>query len=211
MGNDMVEDCEGWTIVLMERASRFIWEISCGEKNKELFLEAIEKLVLLIKQTQDLTLVIDGERRYGNILFEICHEILKTGSPGRPRKTLPKGVKVRLKNKGDQADKRGPKKKKYEAPQSEHPETKQDVENKDIHANHLEGQKGALRRKLSPYRRRTNTYAKTKSALQRTLDLYWVAHNFVRDHFTTKIAPAVALKIIPKKLSWEDVFAINTS
>lgn len=194
--NKPVEDCEGWTIMLMERASRFIWEMSCGKKDKELFLEAIKKLVLVIQQTQDLTLFTDGERRYGNVLFEICQEILKNELPGRPKKTLPKGVKVRLKNKGSQVHKRGPKKKKYEAPQPEHPETEQNIENKDIHANHAEGQNGATRRKVSPYRRKTNTYAKTKNALQRVIDLYWVAHNFVRNHFTTKVAPAVALKII---------------
>ena len=45
----------------------------------------------------------DGERRYGNLLFEICQEVLRTGKPGRPKKTLPKGVKVRIKNKGSQS------------------------------------------------------------------------------------------------------------
>jgi hypothetical protein len=33
-------------------------------------------------------------------LFELCSEALRTGKRGRPKKTLPKGVKVRLKNKG---------------------------------------------------------------------------------------------------------------
>jgi len=28
------EDCEGWTIVLMERASRFIWALQCGKKDR---------------------------------------------------------------------------------------------------------------------------------------------------------------------------------
>ena len=27
----------GWTIVLMDRASRFIWELSCGKKDRRLF------------------------------------------------------------------------------------------------------------------------------------------------------------------------------
>src|SRR5262245_44108792 len=31
----------------------------------------------------------------GNLLFELCSEALRTGKRGRPRKTLPKGVKVR--------------------------------------------------------------------------------------------------------------------
>ena len=38
----------------------------------------------------------------GSLLFELCSQALHTGKRGRPRKTLPKGVKVRLKNKGSQ-------------------------------------------------------------------------------------------------------------
>lgn len=30
------------------------------------------------------------------IIFEICHELLLTGKPGRPKKTLKKGVTVRV-------------------------------------------------------------------------------------------------------------------
>jgi hypothetical protein len=44
-------------------------------------------------------------------------------------------------------------------------------EDKDIHANHTEGQNAALRHKNSAYRRRTNTYAKNDDALQRILDM----------------------------------------
>ena len=53
--NKPVEDCEGWTIMLMERASRFIWAMSCGRKDEKLFLEAMEQLVLIIRHTQDTT------------------------------------------------------------------------------------------------------------------------------------------------------------
>ena len=35
--NVAVEDCEGWTIVLMERASRFIWALDCGKKDRSYF------------------------------------------------------------------------------------------------------------------------------------------------------------------------------
>jgi hypothetical protein len=41
------------------------------------------------------------------------------------------------------------------------------------------------------FRRKTNTYAKTTTGLQRLLDVYWVIHNFVRFHFTTREVPAV--------------------
>jgi len=29
--------------------------------------------------------------------------------------------------------------------------------------------------------------------LQRVLDIFWIVHNFVRSHFTTRKVPAVAL------------------
>ena len=101
--NVPAEESSGWTIVLMDRASRFIWELSCGKKDRSLFEKAIKTLAELVDKTEDITLLTDGERRYGKILFEICHELLRTGKPGRPRKTLKEGVTVRVKNKGSQA------------------------------------------------------------------------------------------------------------
>ena len=65
------EESPGGTIVLMDRASRFIWEMSCGKKDKPLFEKAIKTMAELVEQTEDITLLTDGERRYGNILFEI--------------------------------------------------------------------------------------------------------------------------------------------
>ena len=72
--NKAPDQSEGWTIVLMERASRFIWELQCGQRERSLFEAAMETLSQVIEQTQDLTLVTDGERRYGNLLFEICRQ-----------------------------------------------------------------------------------------------------------------------------------------
>ena len=79
---------EGWTVVLMDRASRFIWELECGERQSQLFKQAMTTLAQVIDQTDDLTLFTDGERRYGNILFEICQEVIRTGKVGRPKKHL---------------------------------------------------------------------------------------------------------------------------
>lgn len=79
---------EGWTVVLMDRASRFIWEMQCGERNADLFKQAITTLAQVIEQTDDLSLFTDGERRYGNLLFEICQEVIRTGQVGRPKKHL---------------------------------------------------------------------------------------------------------------------------
>jgi PHP family Zn ribbon phosphoesterase len=99
----------------------------------------------------------DGERRYGNLLFDICQEVIRTGKSGRLKTTIKKGVKVRVKNKGSQAHKAGPKRPKYQAPQSEHPDTNQNIEDKDIHANHVEAFNSTLRRRVAAYRRKLPT------------------------------------------------------
>jgi hypothetical protein len=79
-----------------------MWELQCGRKDRKLFQQAMRLLCDVIQQTSDLTLLTDGERRYGSLLFEICSEVLRNGKRGRPKKTLRKGVKVRLKHKGSQ-------------------------------------------------------------------------------------------------------------
>ena len=73
--NVPVEDCEGWTIVLMERATRFIWAMKCGKKDRTLFLWAIQMLVMVIEQTGDLTLITDGERSYGNYCLKFVMKL----------------------------------------------------------------------------------------------------------------------------------------
>jgi len=115
------EESEGWTAVLMDRASRFIWALPCGKKDRDLFLSAIQTIMDIIARTGEVTLVTDGERRYGLLLCEVCQELFRSGRPGRPRKGLRRGVRVRLKNKGSQSHRRGRKRPKYETPCSEHP------------------------------------------------------------------------------------------
>ena len=158
----------------------------------------------MINTTGDLALITDGERRYGHVLFDLCSELLRTGQRGRPPRTLPKGIQVRVKNKGSRAHKRP----KYQAPCREHPQTSSAIENTQIHANHLEAFNASLRRRCAAYRRKTNTYAKKKKRLQQRLDVYWILHNFVRVHFTTKHVPAVALGIIEQGLSLAEAFSI---
>lgn len=209
--NVPVEECEGWTIVLMERASRFIWALECGKRDRELFLSAIQLLKRVIDRSGSVTLLTDGERRYGNLLFEICHETVCNGQRGRPPRVLRKGVKIRLKNKGDHAHKPEGARPKYEAPHREHPETRQDIDDADIHADHVEASNASIRRRNSAYRRKTNTYAKSKTGLQRTLDIFWIVHNFIRKHFTTQNVPAVALGILEQGLSWEQALTIQKS
>jgi transposase-like protein len=56
---------------------------------------------------------------------------------------------------GDQKYKRGPKRKKCQAPLKEHPET--ELDESEIHANHVEANNAAMRRRNSAFRRRTDT------------------------------------------------------
>jgi hypothetical protein len=203
------DESQGWTVVLMDRATRFIWDMQCGRKDRKLFKNAMRLLCHVIEQTGDLTLLTDGERRYGSLLFELCSEALRTGKRGRPKKTLRQGVKVRLKNKGSQRHKRGPKRPKYQAPYPEHPDTAQPLSTTEIHANHLEAFHTSLRRRCAAYRRRTNMYAKNTRRLQERLDVYWTVHNFVRVHFTTRRVPAVALGILEHGFSLHELFLIQ--
>jgi len=206
--NTPASDSEGWTIVLMERSSRFLWELDCGNKDEQLVEAALSLLCEVIQQTQDLTLLSDGERRYGKILFAVCHEVIHNGQPGRPKKRLPKGVRLRLKNKG--ARKRsGRKRPKYQAPVAEHPGTDSKIDNYQIHANHVEAFNASLRRRNSAFRRKTNMYAKSRDNLQRTLDVQGLVHNFVRVHFTTKVVPAVKLGILEIGITWLQLFTMR--
>jgi len=199
---------QGWTIVLMERGSRFLWELHCGRKDQQLFEQALRCLAEVIEQTGSLTLLTDGELRYGNLLFDTCHEVIRNGKPGRPPKRLTKGVRVRLKNKGSKK-RSGRRRKKYQAPVPEHPETEHEVAEQSIHANHVEAFNASLRRRNAVFRRKTNTYAKSRDNLQRTLDVYWLVHNFVRTHFTTRVVPAVKLGILEVGISWSQLFTIR--
>ena len=207
--NGPAEASEGWTLVLMDRASRLIGSLECGKKDRDLFLSAIQRLKEIILRTGDVTLVTDGERRYRLLLFEICQELFRSGRRGHPRKVRCRGVKVRIKNKGSPSRRRGRKRPKYAAPCSEHPETPPHLPNSEIHANPVEAFHASLRRRNSAYRRKTNTYAKKKSGLQRTLDVFWVIHNFIRKHFTTQKVPAVALGVLKKGLSWGQILRIQ--
>ena len=85
----------------MERVSRFLWELHCGPKDQHLFEQALTVLAEVIEQTGSLSLLTDGERRYGNLLFEICHE--RSSAPVvavAPKNDWPKGCGCGLRTKG---------------------------------------------------------------------------------------------------------------
>ena len=192
---------ESWTAVMMDRSSRFIVDQRCGSQDAALFKSVMGTVCQYLSETQELSFFSDAERRYGKTLFDLCAQTLGTGKRGRLAQTLPAAVKVRVKNKGDQKHKGGPKRPKYQAPIKEHRQTHQQLNQSEIHANHVEANNAAMRRRNSAFRRCTNTYSKTVAGLQRTLDVHWVIHNFVRKHFTTAQVPAVAMGILPAALS----------
>ena len=45
--------------------SFILWDMHCGRKDRKLFKNAMRLLCEVIEQTGDLTLLTDGERRYG--------------------------------------------------------------------------------------------------------------------------------------------------
>ena len=114
-----------------------------------------------------------------------------------------------MKNKGSQGHKKGRKRPKYQSPWRKHPETARTIAETDIHANHAEAFFSSLRRKWATFRRKTNMYAKATKGLQRLLRVYWVVHNVLRVHFTTREVPAVALDILDRRLTVPEMFQIQ--
>jgi len=201
--NRPASESEGWTAILLERASRFILAAECGPKDESLFMSVIEELSDLSKNCKDMSLFTDGERRYGNILFDLCH--IWIGKKGQAVKALPPQIQVRIKNKSSARKSSG--RPKYQSPWLE--TALQKIDEMDIQANHVEAFNASLRRRNSAYRRRSNTYAKSREGLQRTLDRETIIHNYVRPHFTTGKVPAVMMGIMKKGLQIEDILTLQ--
>ncbi|HEX2245282.1 MAG TPA: hypothetical protein VHH94_03205 [Gammaproteobacteria bacterium] len=161
----------------------------------------------MINTTGDLALITDGERRYGPVLFGLCSELLRTGKRGRPPRTLPKGIVVRVKHKAHAPISAAASGQTIRPLAGSIRKPLRRIENTPIHANHLEALNASLRRRCAAYRRKTTTYAKKKKRLKPSLDVYWILHNFVRVHFTTQHVLAVALSIIEQGLSLAEIFS----
>jgi hypothetical protein len=202
------DQSSGGTILLMDRASRFIGEFDGGKTDRRRFQKARKPLDKLARQTHDLSIFTDGERRDGNLLFEICYDLVHKGKPGRPKQTCTRGVHVRIKHKGAPAHQKGRKRPKYQRPWNEHPETARTIAETNIHANHAEAFFSALRRRGATFRRKANRYAKATTGLRRLLRVYGVVHNFLRVHFTTREVPAVALGILERRMTVQEIFQI---
>ena len=67
--NTPPDKSRGWTVVLMDRASRFLWELQCGKKDRKLFRKAIRTLGKLVDRTKDISLITDGVTVHSPPLF----------------------------------------------------------------------------------------------------------------------------------------------
>lgn len=185
---------QGWTMIVMERSSRYLLDMRCGAKEQELFNVVLQNVLTLA--ADDISFFSDGERRYGNTLFDLCH--YWSTQKNKAFRSLPPHLHVRLKNKASAQRESG--RPTYESPVTQAPGEAM-IPEPEIHANHVESYNASLRRRCSAMRRRTNTYAKNKQGLQRALDVQWLLHNFVRPHFTTQQVPAVALGLFDEPFS----------
>jgi hypothetical protein len=186
-----------------------MWALDGGKKDRRRFQKAMQTLAKIARQTHDLRLFPDGERRDGQLLFEIGHELVKNGKPGRPKKTFKRGVHVRVQHKGAQAHKKGRQRPKYQSPWKAPPETARPLAATDIQAHHAEAFLSALRRKWATCRRKTTMYAKATKGWPRLLRVDWVVHNFLRVHCTIREVPAVALGILERRLSGHAIFQMQ--
>ena len=105
----------------MERASRYIAVLECGSKQRGLFMKAIQTVVAFFERSDVIALFTDGEKRYSQLLFDLCHEVFRTGKVGRPPKVMKKNCVVQLKNKSSKRRDSEGKLEKIEAPKPDHP------------------------------------------------------------------------------------------
>jgi hypothetical protein len=161
------EQSSGWTLWLMDRASRFLWEGDGGKKDRRLLTKARKTVATLARQPHELRILTAGARRDGPLLFAIGHARVHQGHRGRPKKTCTRGVHVRRKPQGAPAHTKGRKRPQDQRPWRAHPATARPMAETDIHAKHAEAFWSALRRTWAPFRRKTTMDAKATTGWQR--------------------------------------------
>lgn len=193
--NRPASESPGWTLISMERGSRFWLATATGRREQPLFDQGMAEAWDRAGNRPGVWLS-DGERRYEQALWPLARQ-WQRGS-GRPKRQGGRrkgtqliwapGVLVARKRKGSQGPRR------YERADRLHWRT-QDIEDAEIHANHLEAFNASLRRRCSAFRRRTNTYAKNTPGLNRALTVQRRVHNYVRPHPGLKrdTTPAMAV------------------
>jgi hypothetical protein len=187
----------------MERDSRYWFVGLVGQRENILFKTGMQKLWDWAKPAQFIRLFTDGEYRYSNYLWPLAHAFLKPDEVSisyRHRKVWRQGLEVACKVKGSQGTPR--RVWRYRT----HPYTAISPE-KDVHANHQESFNASLRRRCSAYRRRQNLYAKRQEALQRTLMVQQMIHNWVRVHFSLpkNTTPAMRMRYIDRPVSLHEM------
>ena len=196
-------DSEGWTINFLERRSRYWLVAQAGRKDTFLFEQGTITAWQWAKGCQFIRWFTDGERRYAQQLWLFASLYLKateyTSAYGH-RKVWTQGLEVAIKIKGSQGNKR------VEWVKPEHPWTAISPK-AEVHANHNEAHNSAIRRRCSAYRRRTNTYAKYVTGLQRALTVQRLVHNWVRPHWGLDqgTTPAMALGLYHQPVKMEEL------
>jgi len=196
--NRPAHESPGWTALPIERHSRWWGATVTGRRDDELFTTYSLEVIGPMLNQPVVAIVSDGECRYAGGVYcwsqsqeWVGPEPRSRGRPQGTRKVWRKGLQVARKVKGSQGSKR---RGRIERPGQLHPETKP-LADKEIHANHCEAHNAAMRRRISAYRRRTNTYAKEQVHLDRAIAVQRLIHNWARPHWGHggKLTPAMFL------------------
>jgi hypothetical protein len=123
---------EGWTLIGIERDSRYIVTAQVGRRERDLFARGIAQTWEAVQFSKYICLFSDGERRYAEELWKLVSQNLgKKYGDYEYRKVWREGVEVALKIKGSQGNPR------REWVKPEHPFTAVSPE-AEVHANHNE-------------------------------------------------------------------------
>ena len=156
----------GWTVVWRDRATRVLGDMPWGRHERTRWKKARERVWQVIAPTGERTRRTDGARRSGSRGDELGRPARRTGTRGRPQKTLPTGGPVRRKPQGSHRQTRGPQRPTSPAPSPAPPDTAQSLATPAMQAQHLAAFPPALRRRGAASRRRTHRSAKHPGRLQ---------------------------------------------
>lgn len=187
---------EGWTLIGIERDSRYLVSVQVGQRDRDLFTRGIAQTWAAVQRNKYIRLFSDGERRYASELWKLASVRLdRKYGDYQHRKVWREGIELAIKIKGSQGHPR------REWVNPEHPFTAISSES-DVHANHNEALNSAIRRKCSAYRRRQNTYAKNVAGLKRAITVQRLIHNWVRPHQSCEkgTTPAMVIGLYPRPI-----------
>lgn len=204
--NRLADLSPGWTLVALERQTRYWVTSAVGEKKIPLFEQGVAQAWRLAGERPS-TWFSDGEVSYEAALWPLARYWHTSETPALPLRRgrrrgsgyrWREGVLVARKVKGSQGSTR----QRYERAGKRHVAT-QDCEDREIHAYHVEAFNSALRRRCSAYRRRTNMYAKTEDGLRRAVGVQRRVHNLCRPHpgLSKGTTPAMAAGVAFKPLT----------